>query len=343
MFQQPHRRYNPLAREWVLVSPQRTKRPWLGQVEKVREELPPAYDPGCYLCPGNARSGGARNPAYEGAFVFDNDFPALLPTTPAGRTTEHPLLLAEGEPGICRVVCFSPRHDLSLPRLPLPAIRGVLDLWAEQVRELGALPQIGYVQIFENRGAMMGASNPHPHCQLWASRGVPNEVAAEQAAQAAHHARGGACLLCEYLEAELARGERLVCENERFVALVPFWAIWPFEVMVLPRRHLAGLDQLEPEERDALASLLRRLTTRYENLFESMFPYSMGFHGRPLDGAPHPEWHLHLHFLPPLLRSATVRKFMVGYELLGTPQRDLTAETAAERLRGCSEVHYLER
>ena len=331
---EPHRRLNPLTREWVLVSPHRTARPWQGQVEESASAGSPQYDPECYLCPGNARAGGVRNPAYTSTFVFDNDFAALKPDTQPGRFEQDGLLIAEAEPGVCRVVCFSPRHDLTVANMELNDLRRVVDVWAEQFLELGARPAINHVQIFENRGAMMGASNPHPHCQIWSNYAIPNEVAKETAAQDAwRQSHGGDCLLCEYVRIEQAARERTVDENDHFLALVPFWALWPFETMVLPKRHMAAIDGLSDAERDALADILKRITSRYNRLFQTSFPYSMGFHQRPTDGAPHDEWHLHAHFYPPLLRSATVRKFLVGYEMLATPQRDITAEIAAERLR----------
>ncbi len=334
----PHRRYNPLTREWVLVSPQRTRRPWRGQVEDAppREPLP-AYDPTCYLCPGNTRASGARNPNYEHTFVFDNDFPALLPDAPAGAINLGDLLVARPERGLCRVVCFTPRHDLTLPEMDLVSIGRVIDTWAAQTEELGARPFINYVQIFENKGAMMGCSDPHPHSQIWATESLPNEPAKEQAALLDWHTQRGGCLLCDYLALELGpqEGVRVVFQNEHFVVLVPFWAIWPFETLVMSKRHVGSLPEIasHPAERAALADALRRLTIQYDHLFGVSFPYSMGFHQQPTDGRPHPAWHFHAHFYPPLLRSATVRKFMVGYEMLGTPQRDLTAEDSAARLR----------
>jgi UDPglucose--hexose-1-phosphate uridylyltransferase len=336
----PHRRFNPLSREWVLVSPHRTQRPWLGQVEKISSERPPAYDSNCYMCPGNIRATGAKNPAYTGTFVFENDYPALLPATPPGATDEPglgSLLMARSESGTCRVVRFSPRHDLTVAGMQRPDLRGVVDVWTEQYRELGALPFINHVQIFENRGAAMGASNPHPHCQIWANANLPNEPAKEQISLGEYLAAHGSCLLCSYLALERNRGERFVTENEHFSAVVPFWAIWPFETMLLSRRHVTALDELTGDERDGLADIMKRLTIRYDHLFDTSFPYSMGFHQRPTDGQAHPEWHLHAHYYPPLLRSATVRKFMVGYEILGTPQRDITAEAAAARLREMKE------
>lgn len=337
-FSNPHRRYNPLTNEWILVSPQRTQRPWLGQVEKLAPESLPAYDPNCYLCPGNVRANGERNPPYTSTFVFDNDYPALLPDIPPVGMDEQGLLVATSERGICRVICFSPRHDLSLPQMAEAEIRRVIDVWVEQTAALGALDFVRYVQVFENKGAMMGASNPHPHCQVWANEHVPTEPSKELRSLAAYQEKSGACLLCDYLALELKAKERIVLENDQFVVLVPFWAVWPFETLVLSRRHMGGLNDLNPPERDALADAIKRLTTRYDNLFDVSFPYSMGWHQAPTDGEAHPETHLHAHYYPPLLRSATVRKFMVGYELLANPQRDLTAETAAARLREMGET-----
>jgi UDPglucose--hexose-1-phosphate uridylyltransferase len=338
----PHTRFNPLTREWVLVSPHRTKRPWQGQVERVPPEYLPPYDSSCYLCPGNSRAGGMRNPDYQNIFVFDNDFAALLPDKPVESVNEGGLLAVCPERGVCRVLCFSPRHDLTLARMEASAIRQVIDAWAEEYLRLGSLAFIDHVQIFENRGEMMGCSNPHPHCQIWATESIPNEVAKEQTSQAQYRADHQSCLLCDYLSQEAQSKERLVCENRQFAALVPFWAVWPFELLVVPKWHVASLNGLEGEERDALADILKRVTTRYDNLFEVSFPYTMGFHQQPTDGMAHEEWHLHAHFYPPLLRSATVRKFMVGFEMLAMPQRDIAPELAAERLRECSERHYAE-
>jgi UDPglucose--hexose-1-phosphate uridylyltransferase len=332
LFSAPHRRLNRLTGESVLVSPRRTARPWLGQVEAVTAEQRPSYDPACYLCPGNERAGGARTPDYKATFVFDNDFAALRPDTVPERFERAGLLAADSERGICRVVCFSPRHDLTLGQMDHQAVRQVVDTWAGQYLELGALDWVSHVQIFENRGAMMGASNPHPHGQIWANERLPSEPALELHHQRAYADRGG-CLLCDYLEAELAEQERVVCQNDHFVALVPFWAVWPFETLVLPRRHVGALPALDEAERDGLGGILRRLTRRYDRLFAVTFPYSMGFHQPPTTCSEHPEWHLHAHFYPPLLRSATVRKFMVGYELLAEAQRDITPETAAQQLR----------
>ncbi|HZS08832.1 MAG TPA: UDP-glucose--hexose-1-phosphate uridylyltransferase [Blastocatellia bacterium] len=336
----PHRRFNQLTREWVLVSPHRTERPWQGQVEEAAPESQPAYDPKCYLCPGNARAGGVRNPNYTSTFVFENDFAALKPDTPAGEFNDRDLLIARSERGRCQVVCFSPRHDLTLARMEVADLRRVVDTWVGQYLELGSDPLINAVQIFENRGAMMGASNPHPHGQIWANETLPNELVKELSAFRDYGANHQTGLLGAYLELEQQKSERLVCANEHFVVLVPFWAVWPFETLLVSRRHVTALDELNEAERDALADILKQITTRYDNLFEVSFPYTMGFHQRPTDGAAHPEFHLHAHFYPPLLRSATVRKFMVGYEMLGTPQRDITAEMAAARLREVPAEHY---
>jgi len=331
----PHRRWNPLKREWVLVSPHRTQRPWQGQTETLA--APPAltYDPACYLCPGNTRAGGHKTPAYTGTYVFENDFAALQSDVPAAQIDieDASLLRAETERGVCRVICFDPRHDLTLATMALPAIRRVVDTWSTQSAELGARPDIQYVQIFENRGAMMGASNPHPHGQIWATGHVPNEPALELTAQVEYLATHKISLLSAYLAMELKQRERIVAGNDTWVALVPFWAVWPFELLLLPRRRVACLEEMDAAEREGLAAMLQTVARGYDRVFDTPFPYSMGLHPAPYDGGPHPEWHLHAHFYPPLLRSSTVRKFMVGFELLSSPQRDTTPEFAAEALR----------
>lgn len=343
LYEDPHRRFNPLTHEWMLVSPHRTQRPWRGQLEAAPlSALALAYDPTCYLCPGNERASGARNLKYQTTFVFTNDFSALKPETKPAREDEsgRGLLLWESEAGTCKVVCFSPRHDLTLARMPLAGITRVVDVWAEQYLELGSLPYINYVQIFENRGEIMGCSNPHPHGQIWANQTIPNEPHKEQASQLAYLAKNSACLLCDYLKLEFQAQTRIIFENAHFAALVPFWAVWPFEAMIVSKQHIADIGTFDPATRQTLADILKRLTTRYDNLFEISFPYSMGFHQAPTDGEPHPEWHFHAHFYPPLLRSANIRKFMVGYEMLASPQRDITPEAAASTLRNLSEIHY---
>jgi UDPglucose--hexose-1-phosphate uridylyltransferase len=331
----PHRRFNPLTREWVLVSPHRTDRPWQGQTERPEPESTQAYDPDCYLCPGNTRAGGARNPAYSQTFVFNNDFAALQPERPAAHVDVEGkgILVAQSESGICRVVCFSPRHDLTLSRMSPPDIHAVVDIWVEEFQSLGGRPGINYVQIFENRGLMMGCSNPHPHGQIWATSTIPNEPRKEQDAFSAYKKQNGACLLCDYIKLEETSGERLVCGNEHFLAVVPFWAVWPYEVLLLSKQHLGSMNVMDEEARSALADILQCVTNRYDNLFQTSCPYSMGFHQRPTDELEHGQWHFHAHFFPPLLRSASIRKFMVGFEMLGSPQRDITPEYAAERLR----------
>lgn len=333
-----HRRFNALTGDWVLVSPQRLARPWQGRTEPVIARRAGPYDPDCYLCPGNARAGKARNPTYERTFVFDNDFPALtppeLPVSPGARARdERGLLVSRAAPGICRVACFSPRHDASLPGLTSDETRAVVQVWIDEYVALGSLPWVTHVQVFENRGPAMGASNPHPHCQIWAEAELPEVPRQEHDAQTAHRAATGSCLLCEYLALERARGERVVFENDTFTALVPFWAVWPYELLLLPRRHVTGLDHLDDHQRTGLAEAVQSVVRRYDRLFDAECPYSMGFHQRPTDGAPHDAWHLHAHYYPPVLRSAAVHKFMVGYELLATPQRDLTPELAAAALR----------
>lgn len=337
----PHRRLNILTGEWVLVSPHRAKRPWQGQVEKIAGEARPEHDPSCYLCPRNSRANGVVNPQYSSTYVFQNDFSALLPDAPEGEVNKQNLLVAQSERGLCRVICFSPRHDLSLAQMTVEQIRPVIDLWVEQYQELSAISDINYILIFENKGPVMGCSNPHPHGQIWSNERIPGEPAREDMRQQEYADAHGRCMLCDYVAHEIADGTRVVCKNEHYVAVVPFWAYWPFETLVLPRRHMGAMPSMTDTERDALADIMQRLTVRYDNLFETSFPYSMGWHQAPTDGASYDAWHFHAHFFPPLLRSATVKKFAVGYEMLASPQRDITPEQAAARLAALPEIHYL--
>ena len=334
----PHRRYNILTGEWVLVSPHRTKRPWQGKQEKIPETKRPNYDPTCYLCPGNTRAGGEQTPKYESVYSFTNDFSALLVDTP-NILEEDGLLKAQGETGICKVVCFSPDHSLTLPLMEQKAIADVVALWQKEYSELGAKQNIRHVQIFENKGAMMGCSNPHPHGQIWAQYSIPQEVERKTKMQRAYFEKNGSSLLGDYLQQELDKDERILFQNEHFVALVPFWAVWPYEAMIAPKKQLQNIAALSKEQALAFAEAIKVVTTKFDNLFEVSFPYSSGIHQSPTDND-YPEWHFHMSFYPPLLRSATVKKFMVGYEMFGNPQRDITAEQAAKKLKGLSNTHY---
>lgn len=338
-----HRRFNPLTGRWVVVSPDRLKRPWRGQI--LSEELPSPvpYDPDCYLCPRNRRAGGRVNPDYEQTFLFDNDFPALHGDRAGESYAIDDLFIARSERARCQVLCFSPRHDLTVPIMPDPEVGAVVEEWVRICRNLGSLDWVGYTQIFENKGSMMGCSNPHPHCQIWAVETLPDEPAREQILQNEYRESHGECLLCRCVSHELQSGERIVLETAEFVVLVPFWAVWPYETILVPKRHTTGFPGLDEHQTTDLARAWKRLTIRYDNLFQSSLPYCMGFHQAPSDGREHPEWHMHAHFYPPVLRSATIRKYMVGYEMLGEPQRDFTPESAAVRLRGLSDVHFLNR
>ena len=329
----PHRRYNALTGEWVQVSPHRAQRPWQGKEEETATEQKPKYDPDCYLCPGNERAGDAQNPEYKSTFVFTNDFSALKPDTPSEEINRENLLVATGEKGICRVICFSPRHNLTLPEMEVSQIRDVVDVWVDEYQELGSRSYINYVQIFENKGEIMGCSNPHPHGQIWAQETIPDEPAKELHRQTAFFQKHQRTLLADYLQLELELDERVVVSNEHFVVLVPYWAFWPFETLLVSRRPFSGFTDMTDEEKDALADIIKQITTKFDKVFNVSFPYSAGFHPAPTDGKDHPEWHFHMHFYPPLLRSATVKKFRVGYEMLGNPQRDITPEASADLLK----------
>jgi len=337
----PHRRYNPLINEWVLVSPHRSKRPWQGQNEKLPSAALPQYDPSCYLCPGNVRANGIHNPDYKDAFVFDNDFAALkqdeIELTATQNTT---FFKAQPERGISRVVCFSPNHNETLPEMSVASIENIVRTWQQEYTSLGKIDYINYVQIFENKGSVMGCSNPHPHGQIWAQSSLPTQVEKTQNNLNNYFDQHQRTLLQDYIQEELQKDERVVIENDHFVALVPFWAIWPYETMIVSKRAVARITDFTPEEVHHFATILKQLTTKYDNLFETSFPYSSGIHQAPTDGSAHPEWHFHMHFYPPLLRSATVKKFMVGYEMMGESQRDITPEKSAAMLREQSNVHY---
>lgn len=336
-----HRRYNPLLGEYVLVSPHRMKRPWQGRQEDLQATKLPPYDPKCYLCPRNTRKSGDINPDYESTFVFTNDFTALLPDVPEASEAEHALLEIQAVQGTSRVICFSPRHDLTLAEMSHTEIRLVIDLWSDQTVELGE--NYKWVQVFENRGKTMGSSNPHPHGQIWAQSVLPNLPIKEDKQQAKYFEKHGSSLLLDYAHLESEKGERTVVENDDWIAVVPFWATWPFEILLMPKFHILRIPNLDNSQRDTLSDILKRLLVKYDNLFEVSFPYSMGWHGAPFDNQDYSYWQLHAHFYPPLLRSAAVRKFMVGYEMLAEAQRDLTAEQAANRLRNLSDVHYKQR
>jgi len=336
---QPHRRFNILTGEWILVSPHRTKRPWQGKTERLATTDLPEHDPSCYLCPGNARAGGKRNPQYNAPYSFTNDFSALLSDVPQSIFSEG-LLQAETESGICKVVCFSPNHALTLPLMEVEAISAVVSLWQKEYKLLGAEREINYVQIFENKGEIMGCSNPHPHGQIWAQRTIPQEIAKKSSRLDTYWKTHGHSMLEAYVQQELTIGERIIFENEHFVVLVPYWAIWPYEAMILPKRCIPHLNGLTEIEKTAYAESIKKLTVCYDNIFETSFPYSAGIHQAPTDGKLHEGWHFHMSFYPPLLRSATVKKFMVGYELFANPQRDITAEQAATTMRAVSTQHY---
>lgn len=337
----PHRRYNILTGDWIKVSPHRTKRPWQGQRENSNEVKRPQHDPGCYLCPGNGRAGGEKTPPYTSTYSFVNDFSALLPET-AGGEINTPFFKAQSERGICKVICFSPRHDLTIPLMDVKDIEKVIELWQGEYRDLSKQDFINHIQIFENHGAAMGCSNPHPHGQIWADEFIPDLPARELEKQKEYFEKNGSPLLIDYLKEERKSGERIVAENDGFTALVPFWAVWPYETMILPRTQIDSVDNLTQKQVGELASLMKTLGIRYDNLFQTDFPYSMGVHQKPTDGGEYPWVTFHMHYFPPLLRSAEVKKFMVGYEMMAMAQRDITAESSAAILRDLPAVHYRE-
>jgi UDPglucose--hexose-1-phosphate uridylyltransferase len=337
----PHRRYNILTGEWVLVSPHRTKRPWQGKTDKTTAFDKLSYDEKCYLCPGNTRASGAENPDYEGTYSFTNDFSALLEDTKED-AYDNGLLKAKSEAGICRVVCFSPNHALTLPLMEIEDIHQVIKLWQKEYKELGRKPNINHVQIFENKGDIMGCSNPHPHGQIWAQGSIPEVVLKKQIQQKKYWNKNKKSLLAEYIKQEIELDERIILKNDHFVAILPYWAVWPYETMIVPVKHYNNINQLRKEEEIAFAEIIKDLTTKYDNLFKTSFPYSSGIHQSPTD-TEHPEWHFHMSFYPPLLRSATVKKFMVGYEMFANPQRDITAEQAADTLKSLDTLHFTKK
>ena len=327
-----HKRYNILTGEWVLVSPHRAKRPWQGLNEEVPDEQQPAYDSNCYLCPGNTRINGEKNPDYKDVYVFTNDFAALQTASPKF-SVNNGLLKAESELGICKVICFSPDHSKSLADMNVDDIHKVVKTWQKEYKELGANEMINYVQIFENKGAVMGCSNPHPHGQIWSQSTLPNEVEKKDHHQKVYYNKNKKGLLSTYLKQELAINDRIIYENDAFVVLTPFWAIWPFETMIIPKKKHPNIITLSKQESLAFADAISKITKTYDKLFECSFPYSSGIHQEPTNGEANEHWHWHMSFYPPLLRSATIKKFMVGYEMFGSPQRDITCETAAQRLK----------
>ncbi|XP_018332031.1 probable galactose-1-phosphate uridylyltransferase [Agrilus planipennis] len=336
-----HIRYNPLKGEWVLVSPHRTLRPWSGQVEPSTGNKIPPFDPTNPLCPGVKRSSGITTPNYTSTYVFTNDFPALLEEGPEPTPSDDPLFQIATAKGTCRVICFHPRSDVYIPTMTLEEVRSIIEEWIRQMKELG--PKFLWVQIFENRGAMMGCSNPHPHCQVWASNFLPNEPSIKDKHLREYYEKYKKPLLQDYAEKEQQKGERVVCENEEWLVVVPYWAIWPFETMVLPKRQIQRFTDTDESQRENLAKILQQLITKYDNVFKCSFPYSMGWHGAPTGpklNENQPHWTFHGIYYPPLLRSATIKKFMVGYELLAQSQRDLSPESAAAVLRRQSDVYY---
>ena len=327
-----HRRYNILTGEWVLVSPHRAKRPWQGKNEALPKKQTISYDSDCYLCPGNTRINGAVNPDYKDVYIFQNDF-AALQNNVKDFSLDNKLLKAKSESGICKVICFSPDHSKSLGEMNKKEILKVIEAWQTEYLLLGKEKNINYVQIFENKGEIMGCSNPHPHGQIWSQSSIPNEVVKKNTNQLNYFLDKQSSLLKDYLNQELKEKERIIYENKNYVVLVPFWAIWPFETMVIPKNHQQNISKLDDVERENFAEAILVITKTYDKLFECSFPYSSGIHQAPTDNKNNQHWHWHMSFYPPLLRSATVKKFMVGYEMFGMPQRDITPEQAALKLK----------
>ena len=339
-FQYPHRRKNVLTGDWVLVSPHRTNRPWQGEISSKDDNSRPQYDPGCYLCPGNKRANGEINPQYENTFVFTNDFSALLENTEEYKLNKKDLLIAQSEKGICRVINYSPKHNLTLAEIEESEIAKVIKTWQVEFKALGSNPNINHVQIFENKGSMMGNSNPHPHCQIWAQESIPMEAMKELKQFKKYYKKNKQSILQDYLKLELKLNERIVFQNESFVILIPYWAVWPYETLIISKRKISNILQFNKIEMKNFANVLKVITTKYDNLFKTSFPYSSGLHQAPTNGKDYKEFHFHMHFLPPLLRSASIKKFMVGYEMLAEPQRDITPEYSAEVLKNLSSIHY---
>jgi UDPglucose--hexose-1-phosphate uridylyltransferase len=337
----PHRRYNPLTDEWILVSPHRAKRPWQGQTETVTEHRLPDYAEDCYLCPGNIRSNGESNPDYSDCYVFENDFPALLQEEVSSDSSLNSTLFRQKpERGINMVVCFSPKHNLTIPEMEIKDIEKIIAVWKQQYVELGSKNYINHIQIFENKGAVMGCSNPHPHGQIWAQSSLPTQVEKTQRNLGRYYLKNKKSLLSDYLDEELKVQTRVVAENEHFAVVVPFWATWPYETLIISKRHFGNIIAMTNQETVAFAEILKVITVKYDNLFKISLPYSSGIHQTPTDKVSHPEWHFHMHFYPPLLRSASVKKFMVGYEMMGEAQRDISPEKSAEILRNLPLIHY---
>lgn len=342
---QPHRRFNILNQSWVLCSPHRSKRPWLGQTENPSSEKLKSFDETCYLCPGNKRANGEKNPDYKSTYSFTNDFSALLPDLQEKieKFNEEDLIIAKPERGTCKVIIFSPYHSKTLPVMDQSEILDVIECWCQEFKEISKIDWIQNIQIFENKGAVMGCSNPHPHCQIWATENIPQELSLELKSTKDYFDKKKECMLCNYLKLELSKNERIITKNDSFVALVPYWAVWPFETMVLPLQHSSQIIEMNNNQKKDFANIIKEITTKYDNIFNCSFPYSMGIHQSPVKDLKSEFFHFHVHFYPPLLRSSTVKKFYVGYEMLGEPQRDITPEKASKIIKETSTNHYTKK